>query len=116
MADITFANLNTALGATVFSASGANLTIDCSALMGESAIALSDAKVAELLSRILDGAATAQETFNANVANPDDLAAYPAPISGTAVDDGAGSFYVNSTYSLSVAIPLNRAATTAALA
>ncbi len=116
MADITFAQLNTALGDTVFSASGANITIDCQKLMGETSIALSDEKVAELLARVLDAAADAQTAYNANPANTVDLAAYPGPISGTAIDDGNGGFYVNSSYTVNVAVPLQRSATSAAIA
>ncbi len=116
MADITFAQLNTALGDTVFSASGSTISIDCQKLMGESSIALSDEKVAEFLSRILDAANDAQTAYNSNPANTVDLAAYPGPISGTAIDDGNGNFFVNSSYTLNVAVPLQRSATSAAIA
>ena len=117
MTDLTFANLNTALGGAAISASGSNLTIDCSVLMGESAIALTDAKVAEFLTRLLDSAADAEETFNADVLNTTKLNSYPQPVSGVpSVDTVTGDFYVSSTYSFQSRAPLNKAATTAVTA
>jgi hypothetical protein len=116
-ADLTFANLNTAIGETAFSVSGANVTIDLSKLMGESSISLSDPKVAEFLTNLLDVASTAQETYNANPANTTKLASYPLPISGVpSIDTETGDFYVISTYSFNSRAPLNKAATTAVTA
>lgn len=117
MTDLTFALLNTALGDTAFSASGAVLSIDMTMLMGESAIALTDEKVAEFLTNLLDIAADAQETYNADPANTVKLASYPAATSGVpSVDIPTGDFYVASTYSFNSRAPLNRAATTAVTA
>lgn len=117
MTDLTFANLNTALGGSAITASGSTLTIDCSVLMGESAIALSDAKVAEFITRVLDAAAAAEEAFNANPANTTKLSSYPQPISGIPFIDAVdNNFYVSSTYSFQSRAPLNKAATTAVTA
>lgn len=117
MTDLTFANLNTALGDTVFSTSGANLTIDCSKLMGESAIALSDQKVAEFLTNLLDAASEAETAYNADTNNTVKLASYPTPVSGIpSFDTATNSFYVSSTYSFSSRAPLNKAQTTAVTA
>ncbi|OYQ67583.1 hypothetical protein B9G53_01115 [Pseudanabaena sp. SR411] len=117
MTDLTFGELNDALGEDAFSVSGSELTIDLNLLMGESSIALTDQKVAEFLTNLLDVAAAAQETFNANVANTTKLASYPQPISGVpSVDTATGDFYVSSTYSFNSRAPLNKAATTAVTA
>jgi len=115
--DLTFGDLNTALGETAFSVSGANLTIDLSKLMGESSISLSDEKVAEFLTNLLDVAADAQETYNANPANTTKLSSYALPISGVpTLDTSNNTFYAISTYSFSSRAPLNKAATTAVTA
>lgn len=117
MPDLSFSDLNTALGGTVFSASGANITIDCSLLMGESAIALSDQKVAELLTRTLDACSKAQDTFNSVTSNLIKLSSYPDPFSGVPVfDSNSGNYFVSSTYSFSSRTPLNKAETTAVIA
>jgi hypothetical protein len=117
MTDLTFGNLNTALGGSAISASGSTLSIDCAVLMGESAIALTDEKVAEFLTRFLEAAATAQETFNDNPANTTKISSYPQPISGVPfLDSASGNYFVASTYSFQSQAPLNKAATTAVTA
>lgn len=117
MTDLTFGKLNTALGQAAFSVSGANLTIDMQKLMGESAIALTDEKVAEFFTNLLDLASDAQDTYNADPANITKLASYPQAISGVpAFDAASNNFYVSSTYSFNSRAPLNKAATTAVTA
>ena len=117
MADLTFANLNTALGANAFSAAGAVLSIDLSMLMGEASASLSAEKVAEFITNLLDLASEAQDTYNANVANTIKLASYPNPVSGVpAFDTASNNFYVSSTYSFNSRAPLNKAETTAVTA
>lgn len=117
MADLTFGDLNTALGSTAFSVSGSNVTIDLSLLMGESAIALNDQKIAEFLTNLLDVAVEAEATYNANPANITKLNSYPAPVSGVPNFDATNNnFYVTSNYSFSSRAPLNKAATTAVTA
>ncbi len=115
MTDLTFGDLNTALDATAFSVAGSELTIDLNLLMGEATISLTDEKVAEFFTNLLDIAAKAQETFNANVANTTKIASYPQPVSGVPFLDGA-TFFVSSTYSFNSRAPLNKAATTAVTA
>jgi hypothetical protein len=115
MTDLTFGKLNTAAGETVFSVSGANLTIDLSKLMGESSIALTDEKIAEFVTNILDLANKAQVAYNADSANTTKLDSYPAAISGIPSQDN-GTFYVASTYSFTSRAPLNKAQTTAVTA
>ena len=117
MTDLTFGNLNTALGETAFSVSGSTVSIDLNLLMGESSIALTDEKVAEFITNLLDVASKAQITYNANVANTTKLDSYPQPTSGVpATDAVTGGFYVTSTYSFASRQPLNKAATTAVTA
>jgi hypothetical protein len=114
MADITFANLNTALGGSAISASGSTLTI---VLMGESAISLSDQKVAEFLTRLMDATAAAEETFNADPLNTTKLDSYPIAVSGVPFYDSlTQQYFVTSTYSFQSRAPLNKAATTAVTA
>ena len=117
MADLSFGDLNTALGSAAFSVSGSNLTIDLALLMGEPSVALSDQKVAEFITNLLDVASDAQDSYNAVPANTTKLASYPQPVSGVPfVDPVSGDFFVSSTYSFSSQAPLNKAATTAVTA
>ena len=117
MTDLTFGNLNTALGGSAISVSGSNLTVDVSVLMGESAIALSDAKVAEFVTRLLDATAVAEETFNADPLNTTKLDSYPIAVSGIPFYDSVTQqYFVTSTYSFQSRAPLNKAATTAVTA
>jgi hypothetical protein len=114
MADLTLAKLNTALGQTAFSVSGANLTIDMQKLMGESAISLTDEKIAEFFTNLLDLAAVAETAYNADPANLVKLNSYFEPTSGIpSLDTATNNFYVSSTYTFSSRAPLNKAATTA---
>ena len=115
--DLSFADLNTALGGAVFSTSGGNVTINCTLLMGEAAISLSDNKLAEFVTNLLDAANKAETTYNALPANVQKLSSYPSPISGIpSFDAPSNGFFVTSTYSFSSRAPLNKAATTAVLA
>lgn len=114
--DLNFGDLNTALGATAFSVSGSELTIDLQALMGEPSIALSDEKLAEFTTALLDLAAKAQTTFNDNPANTTKINSYPEPISGIPSRAVNGTWYVAATYSFSSKSPLNKAETTAVTA
>lgn len=110
--DLKFSDLNTAQGATFISVSGSTITFDCDDLMGESSIALSDEKVAEFLTRLLDLANKAQTTYN--TANPNDLlASYPAGFGGVPeLDTTDNTYYVTTTQTLVSRAPLNKNATT----
>ncbi len=114
MADLSFAKLNTALGQAAFSVSGANLTIDMQKLMGEASISLTDEKIAEFLTNLLDLATEAEDTYNADPANLVKLNSYFSPTSGIpSLDTATNTFYVSSTYTFSSRAPLNKAQTTA---
>jgi hypothetical protein len=116
MADLTFANVNAAATAPFITATGATLTIDCAALMGETAIALSDAKVSEFATRLLDAFAAAQSVYN--VANPlAPLAGFPPSLGGVPELDAIDSkYYVTTTHSVATRAPLDKAQTTGVLA
>jgi hypothetical protein len=115
--DLSFGDLNTTLGGSVFSVSGANVTINSSLLMGESSVSLSDQKLAEFLTNLLDAASEAETVYNANVANTTKLASYPSPTSGIpSFDVASNNYFVTSNYSFSSRAPLNKAATTAVTA
>lgn len=117
MTDLTFAKLNTALGANAFSATGSVLSIDMNLLMGEPSIALTDEKIAEFFTNLLDLASEAEITYNADVANTIKLNSYFSPTSGIpSLDATTNSFYVSSTYTFSSRAPLNKAQTTAVTA
>ena len=111
--DLTFADLNVALGQTGITVSGSNVTFDLSLIMGEASISLSDEKLAEFLTNILDLAAKAQTTYNAAPANTTKIESYPSAISGIPSRDANGTYYVASTYSFGSKAPLNKAQTTA---
>lgn len=114
MTDLNFAALNTAYGQTLFTVSGASVSIDLNKLMGESSISLTDEKIAEFLTRLLDLTSKAQIAYNANPANTRKIDSYPQSTSGVPVlDDTTGNFYVTSTYSFSSRAPLNKSETTA---
>ncbi len=114
--DLTFGNLNTALGSVGISVSGSTVSFDLLAIMGEAAISLSDQKVAEFVTNLLDLAAKAEDTYNLNPANITKLSSYPEPISGVPSRDINGLYFVAATYSFSSKAPLNKAATTAVTA
>ena len=117
MADLSFAKLNTALGTTAFSATGSVLSIDLNLLMGEAAVALTDEKVAEFLTNLLELASEAETAYNADVANTIKLNSYFPPTSGIpSLDTATNNFYVTSSYNFSSRAPLNKAATTAVTA
>ncbi|WP_425216771.1 hypothetical protein [Tumidithrix helvetica] len=115
-ADLTFANLNTALGGSVLSATGAVLSIDCSLLMGETGIALTDAKVSEFMTRVLDACATAQVAYN--LANPTaQLAGFPPSNGGVPeLDPTDGKYYITTRQEMLSRAPINKNETTGVLA
>jgi hypothetical protein len=118
MADISFTDLDTAFGIPgAVSIVGNKISFDAQSCMGEAALVMADMKVAEFFTALLSAANKAQETYNANPANPADLASYPAPFSSVPlVDDADGKSYVTNTYSFSSRAPLDIANATAVLA
>lgn len=114
MADLTLAQLDAQLPAAAMTEASGDVTISLKALTGETAVALADMKVSEVVSRLLDGCAKAQELYNSsNGANDADLNSFPAPIAGVPVQDPTtGEWYSAFTHTVSVSVPLSRTETT----
>lgn len=111
MADLTLTQLAAVAPANAITldAGNSDVVISLKALMGETGVALSDAKVGEMLSKLLDAASAAQVAYNADAGNAKDLRSYPAPTVGTPIKDATSGVYSSTfTYTTSVAIPLNK--------
>jgi uncharacterized MnhB-related membrane protein len=109
MSDLTLQNIQAKLPAGAIVLDGANddVRVSLKALMGESAVALTDAKVGEFVSKLLDACAAAQVDYNA--APGPDIRSYPTPTASTPIRNATtGQYSSNFTYSVSVAVPLNR--------
>ena len=111
MADLTLTQLQTAAPANAIVDDVANndVVISLKALMGEATVDLTDAKVGEAISKLLNAAATAQVTYNAanNTGDPD-LRSYPRPTAGAPILDTTTGLYTSTfTYTVSVGIPLD---------
>jgi hypothetical protein len=115
MSDISFAELNVETNGAI-TASGNTISIDVTKLMGEASIALTDRKVAEFFTNLLDAAHDAQVTYNADVANTRDIESYGAPSSGIPARDATtGEFSIVSNYTFSSEAPLDKTRTRAVL-
>lgn len=69
--------------------------------------------VAELVSSLLEAAAQAQETYNANPANVNNqLDAFPLPAPGVPTRQADGSYVVTYTYTVAIDAPVNLGAAT----
>jgi hypothetical protein len=114
MADLTFAQLDAQLPASAMTVSGSDVIVSLKDLMGESAVALADAKVSEFVSKLLDACAKAQTAYNAaNGANDADLNSFPSPIAGIPTQDAVtGDWLTTFTHTVSVNVPLSRNETT----
>lgn len=116
MADLTFTQLQAQAlaGAIVDDNTNNDVKISLKALMGETAVDLTDTKVGEAISKLLDACSAAQIAYNADAGNAKDLRSYPAPSVGTPIKDATSGVYSSTfTYSTSVAIPLNKDTVTA---
>ena len=70
--------------------------------------------VAEFMQVLLEGAASAQETYNANPANAaNQLDAFPLPAPGVPTRQDDGSYLVTYTYTVAIDAPVNLGASTA---
>ncbi len=102
--DLTFEELNTALGATVFSLSGSDIVMSVSALTGDTYAALTDEGVIEALYKLRSACGTAQDTANEALAAGEQLDSFPG-FSFSPPADG----YVTVTQTQTVRIPLDTA-------
>jgi hypothetical protein len=114
MADLLLSQLDAQLPAAAMTVSGSDVVISLQALMGETAVALTDAKVSEFISKLLDACAKAQVVYNAANASGDaDLNSFPSPIAGIPIQDSiSGEWYSSFTHTVSVNVPLSRNETT----
>lgn len=107
MADLTFSSLVSKLPSDAITASGGDVLISVKKVMGESGANLSDQKLGEFLSKILEAASKAQDDWNA-VSTPK-FRSYNPPSAGTPVrNPTTGEYSATFTYTISVNIPLNR--------
>jgi hypothetical protein len=111
--DLTLAQLDAQLPASAMTVSGSDVIISLKDLMGETSVALADAKVSEFISKLLDACAKAQNVYNAaNATNDPDLNSFPSPIAGIPTQDTAGDWFTTFTHTVNVQVPLNRNETT----
>ena len=102
--DLTFEEINTALGVTVFSASGSDIMMSVGTLTGDTYTGLTDEGIIEMLYKIRSACSTAQETVNETLADGEKLDSFPG-FSFSPPADG----YVTVTQSQTVRIPLDTA-------
>ena len=111
MADLTLAQVAAKLpaGALVADAPNNDVKLSLKALMNEASVTLTDPKVGEFLAKLIDGATLAQIDYNADEGNTLKIRSYPTPTLGTPLrDETSGVFFVNFTYNVQVAAPLDR--------
>lgn len=115
MTDLRFQDVLAHLpaGAIVFDSANTDVLISLKSLLGESTVTPSDAKVAEAISKFLDGCSKAQSTYNADTSKPTDLRSYNPPTVGVPTADSNGVYAATFTYVVSVKIPLNKDSTVA---
>lgn len=102
--DLTFDELNTALGGTAVTLSGSDIVISVSAITGDTYTALTDEGVLELLYKIRSACTIAQDTANETLVAGERLSSFPG-FSFSPPADG----FVTVTQSHTVRIPLDSA-------
>lgn len=118
MADLTFTNLAAQLpaNALVEDAGNNDVTISLKTLMGETAVALTDEKVSEAISKLLSGASAAQTAYNATDPAPTTpLNGFPSPTRGNPVTQTDGSIVSVKTHTIRVSVPLQESEITGAV-
>lgn len=107
MPDLTFQALQTKLPANSISAASGDLLISVKAVMGEAAVALTEQKLGEFISKLLDAAAAAQNDWNA-INNPK-FRSYNQPSASVPyIPPNTTTYVATFTYTTTVDIPLNR--------
>ncbi len=102
--DLTFEELNAALGVDAFSLSGNDIVVSVSAITGDNYAAISDEGTIEFLYKLRSACTTAQETANEALAAGEQLDSFPG-FSYSPPAEG----YVTVTQSHTVQIPLDTA-------
>jgi hypothetical protein len=100
--DLTFDELNTALGGSAISFAGGVITISVNAVTGDTYAALSDTGVLELLFKIRKACGVAQDAANETQVDGEKLAAFPRFSYSPPTPDG----FVSVIQSHSVLLPL----------
>ena len=106
MADLTLTELAAQLPTGTLAETADDVTISLKTLTGEAAEQLADEVLAEVVTKLLTGAASAQVDHNA-VEGAEPIASYPQPNFGNPVAQGDGSFTARRTHTIAVAIPLD---------
>ncbi len=107
MADLSFTALASKLPSGSITSQSGDLLVSVKAVMGEASVNLTDQKIGEFFSKLLDAASNAQIDHNA-VATPK-FRSYNAPVASAPFRDSTTGLYeATFTYTLSVNIPLNR--------
>jgi hypothetical protein len=107
MPDLTFTALSAKLPANSITSQSGDLLVSVKAVMGEANVALTDQKIGEFFSKLLDAASNAQIDHNA-VATPK-FRSYNSPVASAPFKNPTTQLYeATFTYTLSVNIPLNR--------
>ena len=102
--DLTFDELNTALGGAAITQSGDDITISVKTVTGDTKDALTNEGVIEFLYKLRSACGIAQDTANVSEVAGDQLDSFP-PFSFSPPADG----YVVATQSQTVRIPLDTA-------
>jgi hypothetical protein len=106
MSDLSFQNVLDQLPAGSIAEDAGTVTVNINALTGEAALALTDTKVTEFISKLLKGCEAAQSAYNtANVGS--ELNTYPASNLGIPTDDGSGNLIATRSHTVTAAVPLN---------
>lgn len=107
MADLAFNALVSKLPSGAIIADSGDVLISVRKVMGETGANLTDQKLGEFLSKILEACSKAQDDWNA--VNSPKFRSYNAPSAGTPVRNATtGEYSATFTYTISVNIPLNR--------
>ncbi|WP_416671546.1 hypothetical protein [Egbenema bharatensis] len=114
MADLSPANVLAKLPANSIIEDLANndVRISMKAVMGEASVDLDDEKIGEFITKFLDACAAAQVEYNQS---PDpDLRSYPNPTASAPIRNATTGEYASTfTYTVSLAIPLDKSVVTA---
>ena len=107
MADLSFTALAAKLPANSIVSDSGDLLVSVKAVMNEANVALTDQKIGEFFSKLLDAASAAQTDHNA-VQTPK-FRSYNSPVaSAPFINSTTGTYEATFTYTLSINIPLNR--------
>ena len=106
--DLTFQQLADALPAGAIALSGDTITFSTKLITGDTATALSNTGVAELMQKLLMACAKAQETVNGALPAGERVNAFPQPTFGTPEQDPIdGLYYTTNVFTCQFQLPIN---------